>query len=158
MVVVAVLAILASIALPSFNYLATNTRVKSAATDYYLAFLRARSEAVKRNRTVAVVPTDGSDWANGIRVFSDSSTTSAGTYDRLVYEVASLNDSDPYRPKRVTVTPASSITRVIYLTSGRATASPTFRITTPKVNSVRRCLSVDLTGRPYIAKAGENGC
>lgn len=153
MTVIAVLGILATIALPSFKYLGANTKVKSAATDLYLSMLRARSEAVKRSSLVWLRAATGG-WANGWQVVADSNgngTYDAGT-DRLVYDSAALSG--------ITVSVTSSITSLTYLTSGRVqgAVAPIFTIASPKVSSVGRCVSLDLTGRPYVAKKGETGC
>ena len=146
--VVAVIGILAAVAMPSFSYLGANTKVKSASTDLFLSFLRARSEAVKRNCSVSLQAVGGS-WASGWRVMADNGCD--GSYDTLVYDSAAL--------KGITVTacenssPCSASTRssVVFMTSGRiAGAAPSFQIASPKVSGVTRCVTGDLTGRPNI--------
>ena len=65
MLTLTVLGILVSIAIPSFSYLAANTKMKGASTNLHLALLKARSEAVKRSSTVTITPTTGTNWAGG---------------------------------------------------------------------------------------------
>jgi type IV fimbrial biogenesis protein FimT len=65
MTVVAIVAILASFALPSFRDLVQRSRLKTAASDFHTSLTFARSEAIKRNGTVSVVPADASDWSRG---------------------------------------------------------------------------------------------
>jgi type IV fimbrial biogenesis protein FimT len=79
MVAVAVLAILAMIAAPSFNNQLASSRVESAASELKAALDFARSEAIKQSSTVSVCPsTNGNtcvasstDWAAGWLMWSD---------------------------------------------------------------------------------------
>jgi type IV fimbrial biogenesis protein FimT len=64
MVVVALIAILAGIAAPSFRSFIGTMNSKSAAFDLIGDLTAARSEAVKRNQNVTVVPVAG-DWTKG---------------------------------------------------------------------------------------------
>lgn len=59
MVVIAVLAIIASIGAPSFANLMRTTTLNAASNDLADALRYARSEAVQRNTTVGVVPVAG---------------------------------------------------------------------------------------------------
>ena len=67
MVVVALLAIVGAIAAPSFRSFIATMNSKSAAFDLINDLSLARSEAIKLNANVQVVPI-GSDWAKGWRV------------------------------------------------------------------------------------------
>jgi type IV fimbrial biogenesis protein FimT len=66
-VVVALLAIVATIAAPSFRSFIGTMNSKSAAFDLISDLTVARSEAIKRNANVTVTPTGG-DWAKGWQV------------------------------------------------------------------------------------------
>lgn len=69
MVTVAVAAILLSIAVPSFTQLIDKKRLESAAESLYVDLQFARSEAIKRNKTIRVsFNTDGSIWCYGLKV------------------------------------------------------------------------------------------
>lgn len=61
MLVVALLAILAAMALPSFQTMIANNRVSSAASELQVLLLYARSEAVYR-RTATTVTSNGTTW------------------------------------------------------------------------------------------------
>jgi type IV fimbrial biogenesis protein FimT len=61
---VAVLAIITAFAIPSLTNLTLDTGLKTAAIDVYNTMIYARSEAIKRNATVDVIPTGG-NWKNG---------------------------------------------------------------------------------------------
>ena len=73
MCTLAVLAILAFAAAPSFASLMAGQRVRSASLDLSSALLLARSEAVKRNATVTLAPT-GAAWTAGWAVSAGAET------------------------------------------------------------------------------------
>jgi type IV fimbrial biogenesis protein FimT len=92
MVVIAIIAILAAIAVPSYQALIVNNRMTTQASEFYTTLEFARSEAVKRNARVSVCKSsDGAscaasaagdttgDWQPGWIVFVDGST--AGSVD-----------------------------------------------------------------------------
>lgn len=71
MVSIALVAIVASVAVPSFNSLVQGNRLISASNQLLSAFHTARSEAIKRSQTITLCATsDGSscaatsDWSN----------------------------------------------------------------------------------------------
>jgi type IV fimbrial biogenesis protein FimT len=67
MVVVAMVAVVASIAAPSFRSFIGTMNSKSAAFDLISDLTVARSEAIKRNQTTTLAPVAG-DWAKGWQV------------------------------------------------------------------------------------------
>ncbi|HAL40330.1 MAG TPA: hypothetical protein DCP03_20420 [Polaromonas sp.] len=81
MVVVAMVAILAGLAAPSFTKLLRNNRLAAASSALQVSLSLARSEAVKRGSdarvTVAANGTAGS-WLNGWTVFVDQTTDAHG--------------------------------------------------------------------------------
>lgn len=135
MLVIAVLGILTVIAAPAFNSQIEYQRAKSASIDIYIALMRARSEAIKRNLNMTVSP-KGGNWSNGWQIL-----------DPVTNQV--IEDHDSLRGIGV-AGPAS----VTYQTSGRlqSAAAPTFGVTGSYASSAR-CVSIDLSGRPNI-KAG----
>lgn len=86
MVTIAIVAILASLAAPSFNTLATAQALRSASSELHISLLQARSEALRTNRNVYVVPVSATDpatttdWAAGWTVFVDNNN-SGSTYE-----------------------------------------------------------------------------
>lgn len=85
-VTLAVLAIVVSIAIPSFNSMIANNRSSGLSGELTAAINFARSEAVKRVKRVAICPSsDGSscltssDWAKGWLVFVDASASDSAT-------------------------------------------------------------------------------
>ena len=88
MVTIAIIAILAGIALPSYQALIVNSRMTTQASELLTTFEYARSEAVKRNATVTVcASTDGAtcaasavgaasaDWQTGWIVLTATANT-----------------------------------------------------------------------------------
>lgn len=148
MAVIAIMGILAALAIPGFGYLAASTKVKGASTELYLALVRARSESVKRNRGVAVVATSGSaaNWQAGWRVIADGDNDgafdAADADDRVVATQGEL--------KRVAITMATDT--VVFRPTGRIFgAAPAFDVASEDPDiELKRCVSADLTGRPYI--------
>jgi type IV fimbrial biogenesis protein FimT len=67
----AVAAVLGSAAVPSMAGAMTQQRLRAGSSDLYASFNLARSEAIRRGSSVAVVPADASDWSRGWTVFAD---------------------------------------------------------------------------------------
>ena len=149
MSVISISGVLVSIAVPSFGYMAANTKIKSASTELYLALIRARAESVKRNRsvTIAAISGDENNWNAGWRIIADANNDGAfddvaGGGDRLVIEQGDLQRIN------VIMAPDSVICRPTGRLSGAqpavdvASADPAY--------DLKRCILADLTGRPYI--------
>jgi type IV fimbrial biogenesis protein FimT len=103
-VVLSIVAIMASFAVPSFTATVNNQALASVSSDLYTSILQARSEALKTNRVVYVTPTvtgtpTTADWASGWTVFVDNNNNGAynSADDALVI-------SRPAIPSNVTVT------------------------------------------------------
>jgi type IV fimbrial biogenesis protein FimT len=155
-VVVAILGILATIGLPSMRDLIASSKVRTAASDLYSSLIFARSEAIKRNSSVDVIPSVASNWGAGwsVRV--------TGAAENLTAREAVTND--------VTLGgPASSIRyrgdgRLVDPATGSLFAAEvpfTFRATS-FTHIPLRCISVDPSGRPSVRtdkdRNADNGC
>ncbi|RJG14674.1 GspH/FimT family pseudopilin [Massilia cavernae] len=137
MVTVAVLAILASVAAPSFNELIANQRAKGAASDLFSSLLRTRSEAIKRNMEVSLAPaTAGTAWAGGWSIAHPANA-------------AVKLENHGAVPGATITGPAG----VVFLPNGRVkgAAAPSFDVSSDGA-AQHRCVSVDLSGRPYQTK------
>lgn len=148
MAVITIMAILAALAIPGFGYLAASTKVKGASTEMYLALIRARSESVKRNRGVAVVATSGDEnnWQAGWQIVADGDNDGVfdpgDADDRVISTQGEL--------KRVSIVMATD--NVVFRPTGRVSgAAPEFDVASEDPEfELKRCVSADLTGRPYI--------
>ncbi|HEX6066357.1 MAG TPA: GspH/FimT family protein [Longimicrobiales bacterium] len=134
MMVVAVLAVLSAAALPELRSFMASQMVKTPASDLYASLVLARSEAIKRNAAIDIVPA-ATDWAKGWEV------RSGGT---------ALRTQNGY-PTRVSISSSVAGT-VTYGGNGRLSTSATnFRVLVPSDPKARmRCVSVDVTGRPSV--------
>jgi type IV fimbrial biogenesis protein FimT len=63
--------VLSTAAAPAMSDVMTQQRLRASSSDLFATFNLARSEAIRRGRTVAVAPADANDWASGWKVFAD---------------------------------------------------------------------------------------
>ena len=82
MIVITILAIFIMLAAPSMGNLVRDQRIKTATGDVYATLAFARSEALKRNTNVAVIPASG-DWAGGWRIEKTDDSTVLKNQDAL---------------------------------------------------------------------------
>lgn len=147
LIAVAVVAILVAVGAPSLRDLVVGVRVRTVASDLYESLLFARSEAIKRNAIISVVPNSGG-WVAGWQVRVDA--------DNTVLKVA---DAAP------TVTATANATgNISFAMTGRVTTgvrSVVFSAdSTPTVKA--RCVMLDASGRPTVRIDNDtnaaNGC
>lgn len=131
-IVLAIAAVLAMLAIPSFQELIEGQRAKSVAADILIVLTRTRSEAVKRNANVTLAPKSG-DWANGWEIPDPATGT-------LIEDHGAI--------RNLTVTGPAS---VVFQGSGRVAggAAANFSISGSYAGSTR-CVSLDLGGRPSV--------
>lgn len=136
MVVLAIMAVLAAVATPSMRDIIDVQNARAAHSELFSALTRTRSEAVKRNTEVMLTPTDGSNWALGWRIPNPSAVTSSLEVHSVI---KSIHISGPGN--------------VVFTASGRVKGSstPKFEIKTARGN--KRCIEVDVSGRPYQSKS-----
>jgi len=137
LIVVAIIGILTSLAAPSFTQMILSQRIKSMATDLNASLTRARSEAIKRNSNVTLSPTTAGSWQSGWQIADpDNAGSNLETHPAFAGLSATGPDSVTYR------------------SSGRiqGTSAPAFNISATGA-AAQRCVSVDLSGRPYVKAA-----
>lgn len=140
MVVVALAAILASLAAPSFKSFVSGQRVKTAASDFAMAAILARSEAIKRNADVTITPV---------------TSGATGWKDGWIVAVGAIQLSQQQAYTGVTFSgPESAIT---YNSSGRLSAAVTTMTITGSDGSAR-CVAFDLSGMPKSSKSSSGTC
>lgn len=145
MVTLSVTAILTTVALPSFRDYIANQRVRSAAQDLFSSLLYARSEAIKRNETVLIVP-DAGGWSQGWSVVAGDGSVVSERGARTNVVIAATDLPEPFGYQR----------------SGRlqpGAALPSFALCdaagNPEVG--RRLITIDLSGQPALRLAGSCG-
>lgn len=120
MVTVAVLAILLAIATPSFTSIINGNRLASGANELVASLQLARSEAVKRNRSVAICrSTDGATCVAAAGAAGDAWAgwiTVVDATDEL------LRTNTAKQPLQVSVSPGirSNVDRVVFRADGMA--------------------------------------
>lgn len=151
-VTLAVLAILTTVAIPSFNNFMANQRVKSSAQGLFTSLNFARSEAIRRNGEVLVrisSNVDGPVWI----------VTPTATQDPVACLDSTATSNDCLRVNQATTAVTiDGATEVTFTRNGRATAGKTFSLCDAEQSDsvAQRVIRVDLTGRPNIALEG--GC
>lgn len=174
LVVVTIVAVLAALAVPSFNGLLVRRAVQSAAQALVTDLRFARSEAMRRAEPVAVCALAvnstttcagaSANWANGWLVFVDTGAT-AGTRENSE-EI--LRVQQP--PGNITTiqndgTPANTLPYIIYRANGWATGGPipaneTFTVTPAGVvpSNSKRVVCTSLQGRVRVLAQGATTC
>lgn len=92
MVTIAIAAILLLVGVPSFKEFQRNSQLTSTVNTLLSAINAGRGEAMKRGAFAYVVPTDGSAWSSGMRVFVDKNLDQAYTAgtDEIVLDVPAV--------------------------------------------------------------------
>lgn len=118
---VTVLAILTSLAVPSFTYMVRSNQVKTTAESIYQFLGVARSEAIKLDSNVSVNIQTGSSWCVGSRASSTCNCNTAGNcnlnridntqFGSSTVTVTGFNNGNiTFDAKRGTVTESGTIT------------------------------------------------
>ena len=145
LVVIAIAAVLTGVAIPTFRTAMQSAEARTAATDFYSALNRARSEAIARNTSVLVCARDAA-------VLDKPTCAGAGTSswkDGWLVVVA----SDIATPLQVGEPLANGLTLgsiaspLAFDTAGRATASADFDLCHADRASVGRRISLSRSGR-----------
>jgi type IV fimbrial biogenesis protein FimT len=134
MVALVVLAILTTVAIPSFNGFILNQRVKATAFELVATLNYGRSEAIKQNQAVTVQAVSG-DWLQGWTLQANGAT---------------LRAWDP--PGRLDID--ANVTAITFQRDGRANAAVTFDVCDEKFSAdvTRRTVRLDLSGRPNLTR------
>lgn len=132
MLVVVIVGILAAVGMPAMQDFISNQRLKSTSSDLFTTILRARSEAIKRNRDVTISP--ASNWNTGWTIPSPNAGEPA---------LASFTT-------RSAITVSGPATSVTFTAAGRVKGdtSPQFSLTS--TTGKASCIKIDLGGRPNV--------
>lgn len=134
LIAVAILGILTTLAVPSFNDYILGQRLANAAFDLNASLSYARGEAIKRNAAVVLTPTNDADWGQGWAITVGATT---------------LRTQSQY----ANIAIAGSVTSITYNGAGRVSAGSTVSLelddSTGNANVAPRCIKLSLTGLPY---------
>lgn len=147
LIAVAILGILSMLAAPSFREFIIASQVRSAASELYGSALLARSEAIKRNAAIDVVPS-ASGWEGGWTVKVSASGTVLENHEALA---------------NVTVTPSAGGNLSFRIDGRVSTNVRNFILSNSQYTTIAaRCVYVDAAGRPSVRTDNDgnaaNGC
>jgi type IV fimbrial biogenesis protein FimT len=141
LLVVVVVAVLATLAAPSMRDFVVRNRVKTAASDLHFSLMLARSEATKRNAAVSVAR-NGADWTQGWSVLFGADV---------------LATQDPYEQISIGTRNAAYGTKAVdslsFSGSGREGSSDgvAFVVSAADFPMIAaRCVVIDPSGRPAV--------
>jgi len=140
--VLAVVAVLAAIAMPSLANVLAAQRLRAAGTDLMSSLLLARSEAIKRNARIVVAPRTPGDWKSGWRV------ATAATNEQV----------DRKEPLGVRVDVSLAPAELVYERNGRlgvpGVTQFEFRDGQGEPGVHSRCVLIDSSGLPRLQVGG----
>lgn len=142
MIVVAIIGILATLALPSYRSYVAGQRVKTASFDVMIMLTLARSEAIKRNAIVTATPASG-DWAQGWTI-TDAGGNALSRQNAMPGISITCGTGSPLT--------ASTCIALSFNASGRSATSQSLQISNPSAPQGTRCITLDLSGRPVTKK------
>jgi type IV fimbrial biogenesis protein FimT len=128
--VIAIVAIMATIAVPAMGDYVRNARVRGAGQELRAALVRGRSEAINRNTQVRIVPVDA-DWRNGWIM-----QTTGG---------AAIEDASA--PLRSVITTPAPAATVVFGIDGRVrSGAQTIVLSDAATNIPARCITLKASG------------
>jgi len=136
--VLVIVAIGALVAMPSLSQALVAQRLRAAATDLTSSLMLARSEAIKRNGSVQIVPLTGATWTSGWRVTGVDSGDQIDRKDKIGDGVV------------VSRAPAT----ITYERTGRLTTPGVVRLQfsdTASTADRTSCITIDPSGLPRQA-------
>jgi type IV fimbrial biogenesis protein FimT len=140
--VLALVAVLAALALPSLADVMANQRLRAAGSDMMSSLMAARSEAIKRRAPVRIVPVAGDDWRSGWRVATVADDEQVDRKDAL--------------GARVTVSAAPDA--IVYQRNGRLSVPGATQIEFSDSEAHEgikpRCVLIEPSGLPRITLGG----
>jgi type IV fimbrial biogenesis protein FimT len=158
MITIAVLAVVMSVAIPSFRELRSSNAVTTTANDFVVALNFTRSEAIKRSKPVTLCPSNAaqtgcvgtSDWSTGWIVFDDRGAT-PGVVDGTE---AIIQSWPPATGRSVSITQTSASNYVRYISDGTpdGLTPSTFDIVKSSTSTHPRCVRLSSTGRISLEK------
>ena len=141
LITIVIVAVLASLAGPSFREYVAIQRIKNASFELVSALSFTRSEAIKRNAAVALATSSTAspkNWAQGWAIsIGGTELRRQDVYTGVVIKATNPADS-------------SDVGTLTYANDGRPTTRIQFNITLPSaISGVKpRCVSMDLSGVP----------
>ena len=136
MVTLSILAILLSIAVPSFSSFTASQRLRAASTDLRTDLMLARSEALKRNQNVTIRRREAAGWQTGWVVVVEGSGQELRSRNGLgtSLEVTTIVGAITFNGNGRVASPAGTVRIALTASAGSMNAE--------------RCLVLDPSGMP----------
>jgi type IV fimbrial biogenesis protein FimT len=148
MITIAVAAILAMIAVPSFRNASLSSQLRSAVNDFVASANFARSEAIKRGSAVTMC------------VSADGASCAAGGWEQgwIVLSGTTVLQHESAAPSGFKLSATGSVANLTFQPIGVGATAATLTVcrATPTVGSQERVVTLDATGRAW-SKITTNG-
>lgn len=158
LVTVSIVAILAAVAVPSYDGLINNNKQKSALNSFLGELHYARSEAVKRSRQVVICPSSdasscsGTNWNGGWIIFIDDDRDDTRDNDEELIRIAGALEQG------LALSTTNDISDFIrYRPNGLAMETGTFTLCDPRGSDLAKAIIINATGRPQISEYNATG-
>ena len=169
LIVIAIIGILSSIAVPAYQHMMASNRMSSLASDFNLSLTLARSEALKRNTTISLckssttadaVPVCDADksvagsnvgWGSGWLIFvdTDGDGVRAATEELIQVSSAALDVA-----AQGSLVPSNGVVSITFGVTGQSFAAVNFVINAPDAfPSLSRAVCVSIGGRSRVGKS-----
>lgn len=153
MVILLIVGILLAIGVPSFHSMMQGQRLTTTANALFMAVNMTRSEAIKRDTRVDLVPAgDGRDWRNGWLIFIDEDNDQHPDADEKIIFVHDAVDSEMQIAARFT---DSKVQYIAFNGSGRTRTNTSNQTAQAgswllELGSHSRKIVINFLGRPRI--------
>lgn len=167
LVTISVVAILATVALPSMGKFINQTRLSGNVNEFIAATMLARSEAIQRAGAVTICRSSGaesgsnacdksnSNWSSGWLIYvgtaADSPDSDASSAHRILARQGAFNAG-------TSITPASTATAITYNASGAPWPAPPGDFTFTFKNDFSHKVCFSPSGRISALPAGADTC
>jgi type IV fimbrial biogenesis protein FimT len=150
LVTISIAAILAVLAVPTFNSIALSSKLNSIASSFMTSAQVARSEAIKRNSTVTLCA-------------SSDGTTCSGSWQNgwVVLAGTSVISSQAALPSGYLMSDSGGLTSIVFQPTGvgATMANLTLCRSAPTPGDQKRTIQISATGRPDLTKVtGASTC
>nr|CDQ37520.1 putative major pilin subunit [Virgibacillus halodenitrificans] len=147
LIVLVIFAIMASIAVPSFQSLRQHQQLTDASNELVAALRLARGEAIMREADVTMSPATGKDWAKGWRMEAAESSDNPIIVHEPLPAQLSVGDQNAQPPYEVT-----------FDDLGYPDADGEWRLSHAGLSDgASRQVCLKVTGRAYVAES-DKGC
>lgn len=158
MVTISIMAIIASVALPSYQNMIENTELRTASQAFYGSLVLARSEAVKNNQPVVICKSSNGtscagsgNWESGWLIYIDADADSSLDSSEQILESSASLDGPTIRATD------SNLHQVVYQADGTQRVAVNFNVCIDDNTDRGSQIAIGLTGRPSTQK-GATAC